>query len=102
MTSDTLNGGISIVCAHIGSNGDHGTKCTVTTVYNTRKSALRSYDPYTSGSCKRFCLPSQAHPTTPLSESLCDMRQIYWWKRMHHDKPFKDIITEIGRQFPLV
>ena len=26
----------------------------------------------------------------------------YWWKRMHKDRPFNDIFTEIARQFPLV
>jgi len=68
--------GISILCAHIGSTGDHDTKCRVTTVYNTRASALRSYDPmthchpYTSGSYKRLCLPS------PALLSLCVIPQL--------------------------
>ena len=26
----------------------------------------------------------------------------YWWKGIHKEKPFWDIITEIARQFPLV
>ena len=26
----------------------------------------------------------------------------YWWKGVHKETPFWDIITEIARQFPLV
>ena len=26
----------------------------------------------------------------------------YWWKNLHNNTPFWDIITEISRQFPLV
>src|SRR6218665_1541631 len=98
-----------IVCAHIGSNGDHCTQCTATAVYNTRASALRSYNPMTHippAAELQTALPSKfpAHPTTPppvlpspansttplpvlFHSSACDMRQIYWWKRTHHDKP---------------
>src|SRR6218665_2447186 len=63
-----------IVCVHIGFTGDRGTKFTVTAVYNTRASALRSYDPprciwviWTHihlGVANGFAVPAQ--PTAPL------------------------------------